>query len=162
MHRNIIVILTPHRLIPQSHMLTILHNLGLYLVHLLQSRQIQIWPPGGWRDARNGGPPREILFFTTPPFLSPPFSFFFLNLAFLAYPPQFLYTLTPKYLVCIVASTSHSPSRLTVTTLVIRLSRQLRVTDDVTAERQKERKKFPAGEGGRQEHRTFFRVEGSV
>ena len=46
LHRNIIVILTPHRLTPQSHMLTISHNLGLYLVHLLQSRQIQIWPPG--------------------------------------------------------------------------------------------------------------------
>ena len=66
---------------------------------------------------------REKFYFSQrPPFSLPPFSFFFLNLAFLAYPPQLLYTLTPKYLVCIVASTSHSPSRLTVTTLVIRLS----------------------------------------
>ena len=52
LHRNIIVILTPHRLTPTLICLTISHNLGLYLVHLLQSRQIQIWPPGGWRDAR--------------------------------------------------------------------------------------------------------------
>ena len=49
LHRNIIVILTTHGRAHQHHPLISLsfaHYLGLYLVHLLQSRQIQIWPPG--------------------------------------------------------------------------------------------------------------------
>ena len=75
---------------------------------------MQIWPPEGVEGCKVWRPSERIFIFSQrppqssllPSFCFSLFSFLFLNLAYLAYPPQSIYTLTPKYLVCIVASTS--------------------------------------------------------